>query len=157
MSDASRWTVALEDTGRADVAHLLSVHEALMRAQTPDASCHVKSADDLVETGARLFALREAGVLLALGALVSIGPGHEELKSMHVAQPGRGRGVGRALLQAMLQDARARAVARISLETGSGDDHAAARALFARAGFTACGPYAGYAEDPLSAFMTLAL
>ena len=157
MTDASRWTVALEDTGRADVAGLLAIHEALMRAQTPHASCHVKSADDLVETGARLFALREAGRLLALGALVPIGPGHEELKSMHVAQPGRGRGVGRALLQALLQDARARAVARVSLETGSGDDHAAARALYARAGFTACGAYAGYAEDPLSVFMTLAL
>ena len=51
----------------------------------------------------------------------------------------------------------ARAVARVSLETGSGDDHAAARALYARAGFTACGAYAGYAEDPLSVFMTLAL
>ena len=55
MTDVSHWTVALEDTGRADVAKLLSVHETLMRAQTPHASCHVKSADDLVETGARLF------------------------------------------------------------------------------------------------------
>lgn len=157
MTDVSYWTVALEDTGRADVAQLLSVHEALMRAQTPHASCHVKSADDLVETGARLFALRDAGALLALGALVPIGPGHEELKSMHVAKQGRGRGVGRALLQAMLQDARARDVARVSLETGSGDDHAAARALYSRAGFTSCSAYAGYAEDPLSVFMTLAL
>lgn len=157
MTDASRWTIALEDVGREDVARLLSIHEALMRAQSPHASCHVKSADDLVKTGARLFALREAGDLLALGALVPIGAGHEELKSMHVAQAARGRGVGKSLLVAMLDDAKGRGIARISLETGSGADHAAARAVYAGAGFAPCGPYASYTDDPLSTFMTLAI
>jgi putative acetyltransferase len=76
---------------------------------------------------------------------------------MHVLAKARGRGAGQALLEGMLADARGRKVVRISLETGSGQDHDAARMLYARAGFTNCGPYAGYANDPLSVFMTRAL
>ncbi len=151
---ADRWTADPDTPTRPDVASLLARHEALMRTQTPDASCHVKSGDDLIATGARLLALRDAGVLLAVGAMVPIGPDHEELKSMHVAEAARGQGAGRALVTAMIADARARGIRRLSLETGSGDDHATARALYARAGFAACGPYAGYADDPLSTFMT---
>lgn len=147
-------TVALDTSGRADVAELLTRHEALMRAQTPHASCHVKSADALSASGARLFSLRDDGQLLAIGALAPIEPGHEELKSMHVRDIARGRGAGRALLAGMLDDARERGIAQISLETGSGDEHAAARALYSRAGFVNCAPYAGYEDDPLSVFMT---
>lgn len=154
MTRQGRLTVTLEDASRADVAELLDIHEALMRAQTPHASCHVKSAHDLTHSDARLFALRDTDRLLAIGALVGIGPGHEELKSMHVRDIARGRGAGKALLEGMLSDARSRGVQRISLETGSGTDHAAARSLYTRAGFAPCGPYAGYANDPLSTFMT---
>ncbi len=150
------WTVAVEDASRPDIARLLDIHETLMRAQTPGASCHVKSASDLVATDARIFALRATGKLLGIGALVPIGPGHEELKSMHIAEAARGQGAGAALLAGMVDDALARGVQRISLETGSGDDHRSARALYARAGFAPTGPYAGYADDPLSTFMTRA-
>lgn len=151
---AGGWTVDLDAPARPDVASLLSMHEALMRTQTPQDSCHVKSADDLVASGARLLTLRDAGQLLAIGALVPITPEHEELKSMHVRDIARGRGAGRALLAGLMADARGRGVARISLETGSGQDHKAARTLYARAGFVVCGPYAGYEDDPLSVFMT---
>lgn len=152
------WTVDLDTPTRPDVADLLRVHEALMRAQTPQDSCHVKSADALSASDARLFSLRSAtGQLLAIGALVPIESDHEELKSMHVRATARGRGSGQALLEGMLADARGRAVQRISLETGSGDDHVAARVLYSNAGFVQCGPYAGYADDPLSVFMTRTL
>lgn len=154
MTCQGRLTVTLEDTSRADVVELLQIHETLMRTQTPHSSCHVKSVDDLTGAGTRLFSLREDGRLLAIGALVGIGPGHEELKSMHVRDIARGRGAGKALLEGMLSDARSRGVQRISLETGSGTDHATARSLYTRAGFIPCGPYAGYADDPLSTFMT---
>jgi putative acetyltransferase len=153
MTDTSRLTVAPETAGRADVTELLAAHVALMRAQTPQDSCHVMSADGLSASGARLYSLREDGQLLAIGALAPIAPGHEELKSMHVRDVARGRGAGRVLLDGMLADARGRGVARISLETGSGQDHAAARALYQKAGFAPCGPYAGYRVDPLSVFM----
>jgi putative acetyltransferase len=43
---------------------------------------------------------------------------------------------------------------RISLETGSQPVFAPARQLYERAGFGYCGPFAGYAADPHSTFMT---
>lgn len=42
----------------------------------------------------------------------------------------------------------------MSLETGSMDAFVPARRLYAKFGFTECGPFAGYVEDPKSVFMT---
>jgi putative acetyltransferase len=43
---------------------------------------------------------------------------------------------------------------RLSLETGSMEAFTAARSLYAGFGFQSCGPFAGYVEDPNSAYMT---
>ncbi len=94
----------------------------------------------------------------ALAALAGSGDGrHEELKSMRTAPWARGRGIARGLLTHVLADARVRGVERVSLETGSMDFFAPAHALYASAGFTPCGPFGSYADDPLSTFMTLRL
>ena len=64
------------------------------------------------------------------------------------------RGVGAALVRHLLAEARARGYRRLSLETGSMAAFAPARALYARFGFEQCPPFAGYAEDPYSLFMS---
>jgi putative acetyltransferase len=46
-------------------------------------------------------------------------------------------------------------MARLSLETGSWDHFAPARALYRSHGFVECGPFADYVLDPNSVFMTL--
>ncbi|HEY4460784.1 MAG TPA: GNAT family N-acetyltransferase [Pseudonocardiaceae bacterium] len=69
----------------------------------------------------------------------------------------RGNGVASALLRHALDDARARGITRISLETGSQDFFEPARALYRKYGFTECGPFDGYLPDPNSTFMTLQL
>ena len=43
---------------------------------------------------------------------------------------------------------------RVSLETGSWDYFAPARALYAGEGFVECGAFGEYREDPNSVFMT---
>ena len=43
---------------------------------------------------------------------------------------------------------------RVSLETGSMDAFAPARALYTRFGFVACAPFGDYREDPYSVCMT---
>jgi putative acetyltransferase len=45
----------------------------------------------------------------------------------------------------------------LSLETGSQTGFEPARSLYRSVGFTACGPFAGYTNDPNSFFMTLEL
>jgi putative acetyltransferase len=76
---------------------------------------------------------------------------------MHTAAAHRGRGVGLALLTHIVAAARARSYRRLSLETGSMDGFAPARALYTRFGFVACGPFGDYRLDPNSVFMTLEL
>ena len=76
---------------------------------------------------------------------------------MHTAEAARGRGVGGALVSHLLEVARSRGHSRVSLETGAGEAFAPARALYARAGFTTCGPFAEYVPSRRSVYMTLVL
>ena len=140
-----------------DVAELVHRHLDLMRAQTPSESCHVMSADDLFAAGARVYALRDDASILGIAALKPLDSHHGELKSMHTRAEARGRGVGAALMQKMLTEATEFGMSRISLETGSEAPFATARRLYERHGFTYCPPFGGYAEDPLSVFMTRTL
>jgi putative acetyltransferase len=76
---------------------------------------------------------------------------------MHTAAAARGRGVARRLLQHIIETARQRGYRRLSLETGSTAEFAAAQGLYRGFGFQDCGPFAGYVLDPFSVFMTLEL
>ena len=69
----------------------------------------------------------------------------------------RRRGAGRAILGHLIQEARSRGYERLSLETGTVDAFIPAHRLYQSFGFSFCGPFAGYVEDPNSVFMTLAL
>ena len=66
-------------------------------------------------------------------------------------------GVGRAMLEHIIAEARTRSYGRLSLETGSMEAFAPARHLYESFGFTYCAPFAAYTEDPNSVFMTLTL
>ncbi len=108
----------------------------------------------LLERDATLFVARDGETVLGVGAVAVIEPGHAELKSMHTAAEARGRGVGRAVLKALLDHARDTGVTRVSLETGSADMFAPAQALYVAHGFRNCPPFGSYVLDPLSVFMT---
>lgn len=141
----------------SDVADVINRHFDMMRAQTPSESCHVMTADDLFNAGAHVFALRSDDKTLGLAALKPLDAQHGELKSMHTKAEARGLGVGAALVRHILSVGRDLRMTRISLETGSEAPFAPARRLYERHGFTYCPPFAGYAEDPLSVFMTRTL
>ena len=99
----------------------------------------------------------DGAALLGCGALNELDDSHGEIKSMHTAATVRGRGIGRAMLHHLLSEAAARGATRVSLETGSNDAFAAARALYADAGFEECEPFGAYPRDRGNTFMTLAL
>ncbi len=73
---------------------------------------------------------------------------------MRTASSHERKGVAAALLEHMLNVARKRTYHRLSIETGSMEAFAPARALYARFGFELCGPFADYVDDPYSVFMT---
>ena len=54
----------------------------------------------------------------------------------------------------ILEEARNRGYERLSLETGSTAAFRPAQCLYESVGFTCCGPFANYLDDPYSVFMT---
>ena len=75
-----------------------------------------------------------------------LGPRVGELKRMYVAPEVRGRGVGRALLARLEDEARALGLERLVLETGT--RQAEALALYRRVGFADIAPYGEYVHSP---------
>ena len=140
---------------------LVERHLADMRAASPPGSSHALGPAALAGPGMRFLALEEGGAVLGFGALKRLSPeygtGHGELKSMHVLAAARGRGLGRALLRALMALARDEGMARLSLETGVQPAYAAAVALYRAEGFVDCPPFADYRPDPASLFLTLRL
>ncbi len=150
-------TIAPEDPETPDLAELIRTHLFVMSDQSPEESVHALDIAGLQAPSVTVWSVRDGPDLLGCGALKQIGPDHGEIKSMHTAAAHRGRGVARRLLEHLLDEARRRGYARLSLETGSMDSFRPARALYAGYGFTACPPFAEYGEDPNSVFMTLRL
>jgi len=149
--------VCCDTPDNPQVQALLMRHFELMRASSPEESCHVMEPGALLERGVLLLAARDGDAVLGVGALARLEAGHGELKSMHTAVESRGRGVARAVLSALLDAARADGMSRVSLETGSAEMFAPARALYAAYGFEECPPFGDYVLDPLSVFMTRVL
>ena len=149
--------IALDDPARDDIVELLRRHLAFAHDHSPPEDVHALDVDGLKSPEVSFYSARRDGELLGVGALKHLDPDHGELKSMHTLAEVRGQGVGRALLDHVIVEARRRGYRRLSLETGSMDAFVPARTLYERAGFVVCGPFAAYADSPNSAFMTLAL
>lgn len=151
-----------DDPARGDVHQLLTEHLADMYATSPADSVHALDHTALSGPSIRFWTAREDGDLLGCGALklLESPPGstlHGEIKSMRTTASARGRGVATLMLRHILNDARARNLERVYLETGTEDYFAPAQRLYARNGFTECPPFAGYTLDPNSVFMELPL
>ena len=136
---------------------LIARHLELMHASSPPDSVHALDASGLTGVDVAFFVLEVDGVAAAMGALKMLGDNEGELKSMHVAAEWRGRGLGKRILEHLLEHARAQGLSRLNLETGTQPAFASARGMYAAAGFTLCPPFADYSEDPNSTFMALDL
>lgn len=136
---------------------LLQAHLDEMHRISPPESVHALDVTGLRASGITFWSAWQGGELLGCAALRELDPLHGEVKSMRTVPRARRRGVATALLAHLLDEALRRGYRRLSLETGSQPEFAPARALYARAGFGQCGPFADYIEDPYSTFMTLAL
>lgn len=146
-----------DDLSGPEMADLIAIHAGTMLAASPPESCHFLPIDGLRQPSVSVWSLWEDGTLLGCGALKDLGDSTGEIKSMHTREVLRGRGLGRRMLEHILAEARRREYTALFLETGSMDAFLPARRLYESYGFTYCGPFGDYAEDPHSVFMTLAL
>lgn len=95
--------------------------------------------------------------LAGFGALKQLDHTHGEVKSMRAAPAMRSMGVGRALLDHIISEARKRRYARVSLETGTAPMHGPAIALYRSSGFVSCDAFADYTPSAHNQFLSLDL
>lgn len=146
-----------DDLTGPEIRALLAEHLRHMHALSPPESVHALDLDGLRSPDVTFWCVWDGSALLGCGALRELDSAHGEIKSMRTASAHLRRGVARAMLTHIVAEGRRRGYARLSLETGSMPAFAPACALYARAGFVACGPFGDYVEDPHSVFMTMAL
>lgn len=150
--------IRVDELTGPEIRQLLEEHLQHMRSLSPPESVHALDLDALRRPEITFWTIwSDDSKLMGSGALKSLGDGHGEIKSMRTADVHRNKGVGQAMLNHILREARTRAYTRLSLETGSVPGFKPAQRLYTRTGFTPCGPFANYPEDPFSLFMTMEL
>lgn len=150
-------TITRADFSDPRLAAFLQAHLDDMEPTAPPQSRHALDLSGLQAPHVRVWVAEDEDGLVGTAALAAVDARHEELKSMRTEPRVRGTGVATRMLAHVLADARERGVERVSLETGSMEFFAPARAFYARAGFTPCPPFGSYVADPHSTFMTLEL
>lgn len=149
--------IRVDDLTGPEIRALLEEHLRNMHELSPPESVHALDLAALRRPEITFWTAWSGGALVGCGALKELDPTHGEVKSMRTASFHRRKGVGRAMLEHIVAEARARSYRRLSLETGSMAAFLPARRLYESFGFTSCAPFADYTDDPNSAFMSLAL
>ena len=144
----------LDDLSGAPTRALIARHLAGMHANSPPESVHAFDLGRLRESGVTFWSVWVGGEIAGCGGLRILDAERGELKSMRVADAFLGLGIGRAILDHLVAEARARGLTSLWLETGSGPAFVPALRLYESAEFRRCGPFGDYREDPFSVFMT---
>ena len=139
------------------ITALLQTHLIRARAETAPGSAHALDLTELRSPQISFWTIWDDETLLGCGALKRLSANHGEVKSMHTVESMRRKGIGAAMLRHIIAVARSRGMSRLSLETGSWDYFRPARAFYQSHGFVECAPFANYAPDSNSVFMSLDL
>ncbi|PWC32470.1 GNAT family N-acetyltransferase [Azospirillum sp. TSO35-2] len=144
-------TIAAESPRQEAVTALIAALDDYLRERYPDDACHLLDVDTLAAPDVRFFVARKGGHPVGCAALRIDPAGYGEVKRMFVSPGVRGGGIARRLLDRLTEQARAEGIGTLMLETGIHQPEAVA--MYRKAGFTDRGPYACYADHPLSLFM----
>ena len=146
--------IIIDDLTDPRVHALLQEHLAGMHANSPPESVHALDLSGLKAAEVTFWTAWEGDAVLGCGAIKQLDPSHGEIKSMRTAAAHLRKGVAQRILTQILHTAQQRGYQRLSLETGTSAAFRPALALYESFGFTRCGPFAHYREDPYSLFMS---
>ena len=150
--------IAKERPGAADVAALLALHLDEARQHSPPGTVHALPLDGLQAPSVTFWTARgREGQLFGFGALKRLNATDGEIKSMRTAPGHLKKGVGAAILQAIIAEARTQDLRALYLETGNTAHFHAAHRLYQRHGFNWCDAFADYPSIAFSKFMRLDL
>ncbi len=146
-----------DDLSGAQTRGLLVLHLEGMRGSSPPGQSFALDLSGLQAPGVTVWSVWDEGRIAGIGALKLLGSGQGELKSMRTHPDHLRRGVGAALLEHIIAEARGRGVTRLSLETGSGEAFEPALSLYRRRGFVNGPAFADYEASPFNQFLHLDL
>ena len=146
-----------DDLAGEAIRALVALHLSHMHANSPACKVHALPVEALRAPDVTFYSAWAGQALAGMGAIRHLAPDHGELKSMRVAPSFLHQGVGKAMLRHLLNVARARGYARVSLETGRGEAFDPAIALYRQHGFVDGPAFADYVLDGFSQCLTLAL
>ena len=150
-------TIRCDDLSGPAIQALLEEHLRSMYELSPPESVHALDVAKLRKPDVTFWTVWSGEELAGCGALRELDLRHGEIKSMRTVVAHRRKGVARAVVAHIVEEARRRSYERLSLETGSMKAFEPAQRLYASFGFVRCGPFGDYREDPNSVFMTRAL
>ena len=150
-------TIKVDDLQGEAIRRLLALHLAGMHENTPPEHVFALDLSGLQTPQITVWSAWDGEALAGVGALKSHGDGLGEIKSMRTDPAHLRKGVGAAILEQIIGEARARGYRRLSLETGRGPAFEAALALYRARGFVQGEAFADYRESSFSQFFHLDL
>ena len=149
--------IRLDDLTSHASRALLRLHLEGMHANSPPGHVFALDYSGLRAPDVTVWSVWEGDVIVGIGALRQIDTQSAEVKSMRTHPDHVRRGIGAALLEHIIAEARRRGVRRLSLETGRGPAFDAALALYRSRGFVNGGPFADYTQSKFNQFLHLDL
>lgn len=148
--------IRADDLGSDATRALVALHLEGMRAHSPPDHVFAIDASGLRASNVTLYTAWEAGAIRGMGALRDLGDAGE-IKSMRTHPDHLRAGVGAAILDHIIAEARDRNMVRLNLETGSGPAFEPALALYRRRGFVDGPAFADYVKSDFNQFLRLRL
>jgi putative acetyltransferase len=149
--------IRVDDLSSAATQELLRLHLAGMHANSPPGHVFALDLSGLRAPGVTVWSAWRGEAVCGLGALKRLDAGSGEVKSMRTHPDHLRQGVGAAILEHIIGEARAQGIRRLSLETGQGPAFAPALALYRRRGFVDSEAFGDYVRSPFNQFLHLAL
>lgn len=148
MSGTASITVEREAPDSPDATVLVNALERHLAERYPAESRHGYSVEKLIEREVAFFVVRVDGAPAGCGGIELVGDDYCEIKRMWVDPAFRGLGLGRVVLERLLEHAREHGVDVVRLETGV--DQVEAIGLYESFGFRQIPPFRPYFDDPVS-------
>jgi len=150
-------TIRVDDLSGQAVRDLLALHLRAMQDHSPPGMVHALDLSGLTGPDITVWSVWRGEAVAGIGALRRLTPEHGELKSMRTHPDHLRQGVAAALLEHIIETARADGVRRLSLETGSGPAFEPALALYRRRGFVGGAAFGDYVGTDFNQFLHLDL
>ncbi|WLS02029.1 GNAT family N-acetyltransferase [Shinella oryzae] len=143
-------TIDVESPLTDEVRTLIAELNSVLLALSPPEACYNLTVEEMADPTVTVWIARDGDAAIGCGALKRHSDTVGEVKRMFTRPAWQGQGVGRHVLDKILETAEREELKTLVLETG--DQHPAAWAIYEKAGFIRCGPVLDYPDSPYSIF-----